>query len=224
MLSGPGRDRRRGGRCDGRAPALPGGSRIDLAGIQHSFEGRPPLFAPIDLALEPGISYAVTGPSGTGKSTLLGIIAGWIDPRSGSITRTAVTSVAWVFQNPHGSPRRTALDHVVLPLVGRGLARTEAEADALEILGGFALAGVADRPFGRLSGGEAQRLMLARAVASRPALLLVDEPTAQLDAATGATVNEVLGTVTTGGSIVVVATHDARTAAACDVHLELSPA
>jgi ABC-type lipoprotein export system ATPase subunit len=127
-----------------------------------------------------------------------------------------------VLQNPHGVARRTALDHVVLPLLARGLARRDAEARAAEILDRFALAAVADRQFRALSGGEAQRLMLARAVATAADLLLVDEPTAQLDLTTAATVNAVLAGIAQDDAIVVVATHDPHTRDACTRVLDLA--
>ncbi|AAT89613.1 ABC transporter, ATP-binding protein [Leifsonia xyli subsp. xyli str. CTCB07] len=113
------------------------------------------------------------------------------------------------------SPRRTALDHAVFPLLTRGLSRRQAEAEGLRTLALFGLESVAHRPFRALSGGEAQRLMLARAVSAAPGLLLVDEPTAQLDTHTAHEVSATLGQVASSGSIVVVATHDPDTRAAC---------
>ncbi|WP_454158249.1 ATP-binding cassette domain-containing protein [Microbacterium lacticum] len=117
-----------------------------------------------------------------------------------------------------GVPRRTALDHVVFPLLCRGMNRRDAADD---IIGVFALSAVRDRQFRMLSGGEAQRLMLARAVAAAPDLLLVDEPTAQLDHRTAADVNDTLGGVARSGAIVVIATHDPGTRAACTPVIDL---
>lgn len=193
-----------------------------LDGVSHRFAERDTLFRPVSLTLRPGTTYALTGPSGAGKSTLLNIIAGWLHPSEGTVTRTAIHTVGWVFQNPHGVPRRSALDHVALPLLADGLRRAEAETRANETLNRFGLSGVADRPFKALSGGEAQRLMLARALAIAPSLLLVDEPTAQLDARTAERVNDALTHVATGGSIVVIATHDEKTRDSCDEQIALS--
>ena len=133
-----------------------------------------------------------------------------------------VERVGWVFQNPYGVPGRTALDHVVFPLLAKGLRRREAEPQALEAMGLFDLEYAADRRFSELSGGEAQRLMLARAVCSRPDMLLVDEPTAQLDTRTAHSVSHVLGNLAGQGMIVLVATHDPDTRDACGRVIDLA--
>ena len=127
-----------------------------------------------------------------------------------------------MFQNPYGVPGRTALDHVVFPLLAKGLRRREAEPQALEAMGLFDLEYAADRRFSELSGGEAQRLMLARAVCSRPDMLLVDEPTAQLDTRTAHSVSHVLGNLAGQGMIVLVATHDPDTRDACGRVIDLA--
>jgi len=198
------------------------GAVVRVRGLGHAFAPAPPLFTDLDLDLVPGEVVAVVGPSGSGKSTLLSILAGWVTPTAGTVERIGVAHVGWVLQNPHGVPRRTALDHVVLPLLARGLARRDAEDQAEQILDRFALAAVADRQFRALSGGEAQRLMLARAVATAADLLLVDEPTAQLDLTTAATVNAVLAGIAQDDAIVVVATHDPHTRDACTRVLDLA--
>ncbi|MCL2736761.1 MAG: ATP-binding cassette domain-containing protein [Propionibacteriaceae bacterium] len=191
-------------------------------GLAHEFPGTRRLFENLDLTLRPGEVVAVVGPSGSGKSTLLSILAGWVEPVEGSVERTGIDHTGWVLQNPHGVPGRTALDHVVLPLLARGRTRRDAEVEAIDLLDRFDLADVADRPFRALSGGEAQRLMLARAVATANDLLLVDEPTAQLDMATAATVNQVLLGVAQADAIVVVATHDPHTRDACTRVIDLT--
>lgn len=192
-----------------------------LDDLGHRFSGQPWLFRRLSVTLEEGRVYALTGPSGSGKSTLLGIIAGWSQPAEGCVSRSA-DPVGWVFQNPHGVPGRTAVDLVAVPALARGTRPAVAEVEARELLDRFGLSAAADREFRALSGGEAQRLMLARAIARRPAVLLIDEPTAQLDLTTGATVNAVIGELARGGTVVVVATHDSRTRDACTDHIDLA--
>lgn len=189
--------------------------RLILDGLGHRFGEGAWLFTRLAVELQCGESCAVTGPSGSGKSTLLSILAGWQAPTTGQVRREDVTGVSWVAQNPFGVPGRTTLDHVVLPLLARGLTRKDAEPRARDTLGRFRLLPVADLPFGHLSGGEAQRLMLARAVLTTATLLLVDEPTAQLDPHSAATVIETLSQLADTGRIVVIATHDPRVAATC---------
>ncbi|WP_206736494.1 ATP-binding cassette domain-containing protein [Agromyces atrinae] len=175
----------------------------------------------MDFTFREGAVYALTGPSGSGKSTLLGILAGWIAPTEGSVVTRRDRSATWVFQNPHGVPGRSALDHVALPRLARGAAPDVADEEARHLLDRFALGHVASREFRALSGGEAQRLMLARAIASDPEILLIDEPTAQLDPTTGDTVNAVIGELSRDDTVVIVATHDTRTRDACSAVLDL---
>lgn len=195
---------------------------LTLENVGHGYSAQRPLFADLSATLSPGSSYAIVGPSGSGKSTLLGIISGDVAPRVGRIMRPVGLSVNWVFQNPHGVARRTALDHVVLPFLVRGYDRAEAEAYARDLLEEFGLARIGDHAFRQLSGGEAQRLMLARAVAANPALLLVDEPTAQLDRHTSSAVNDSLSRLSGRGCIVVVATHDPGTRDSCSHLIDLA--
>jgi ABC-type lipoprotein export system ATPase subunit len=165
---------------------------------------------------------ALTGPSGSGKTTLLSLLVGWQEPTAGSIEQVDPGPVAWVFQNPAGVARRTALDHVVLPLMAGGLRRSPAEVEALAIMDRFNLLPLADQAYATLSGGEAQRLMLARAVAKRAALLLVDEPTAQLDPLAAGQVNSTLRALASRDAIVVVATHDPATMNACQRRIDVA--
>ena len=194
---------------------------VTLDAVGHQFEGGAPLFRGLTLALEPGRVYALTGPSGSGKSTLLSILAGWTKPTEGRVSRDNAGSTAWVFQNPHGVAGRTALDHVVLPMLARGARRAQADTAARELLDSFRLGAVADSDFGSLSGGEAQRLMLARGIASHPQVLLVDEPTAQLDRATAASVNDTLAALSSPHTVVVIATHDPSTRDRCSDGIDL---
>jgi len=189
--------------------------------LSHAFPGTGILFAGLDFSFSSGDLVAVTGPSGSGKSTLLSLLAGWEIPLAGEVAWEGVDSIGWVFQSPLGVPRRKVLDHVALPLIARGMGRRHADDEALEILCRFGLETTAGRPFGTLSGGEAQRLMLARAVAKAPSLLLVDEPTAQLDPAAAHAVNQVLGQLALDDGIVVVATHDPDTRDRCPIQIDL---
>jgi ABC-type multidrug transport system ATPase subunit len=184
--------------------------RVTATGLGHRFPGQPSLFQDLSFTLVPGQVTGLSGPSGSGKTTLLGILAGWIEPAAGQVEHERVARIGWVFQNPVGVARRTTLDHVVLPLLARGYSRRTAELEAAGLLDDFGLGELAGRPFRAISGGEAQRLMLARAVAAQPDLLLVDEPTAQLDPASAGTVASVLGALAREGMIVVVASHDQR--------------
>lgn len=195
--------------------------RLTWDGVGHRFGAGPWLFRGLRATFEAGASYAITGPSGSGKSTLLAVTAGWRAPSEGRVDREGSGRTSWVFQNPHGMPRRTARDHVALPLLAAGSDREDAVREADGILRRFGIDAVRDRPFRALSGGEAQRLMFARAVAARPQLLLVDEPTAQLDAMTARRINAVIGELREEGRIVLVASHDPGTVASCDHRIEL---
>jgi ABC-type lipoprotein export system ATPase subunit len=190
--------------------------------LGHRFPGTAPLFTGLDFTMSPGQIVGLCGPSGSGKSTLLSILAGWVKPTEGTVDMIGVRRTGWVFQNPYGVPGRTALDLVCLPLLARGQTRAAAERRAHEVLASFRLERAAGQPFRELSGGEAQRLMLARAVCAAPDLLLVDEPTAQLDVTTAATVNETLGAIAQDGTIVVIATHDPHTRDACTHVIDLA--
>lgn len=194
---------------------------IHLTGLGHRFGQGPWLFRELEITLRANRTYALTGPSGSGKSTLLSLLAGWLDPAEGTIDAGTTGRIGWVFQNPHGSPRRTAIEHVMLPLMARGDSVARARLAARDLLDRFGLGAAAWREFRALSGGEAQRLMLARAIASEPGLLLVDEPTAQLDPVTASEVNLALFELVKRDTVVVIATHDERTRAACTDHIDL---
>lgn len=193
--------------------------RVDRVG--HAFGDGAPLFTDVSHTLHRGSVCAVVGPSGSGKSTLMAIVAGMVAPRTGQVIRPEGTRVGWVFQNPHGVPRRSALDHVSLAFLAAGSSRVDADRRAMALLARFGLSQRAGVRFSQLSGGEAQRLMLARGIAAEPDVLLVDEPTAQLDRRTAAQVNRVLGALADHGTAVLVATHDAATRDACDDVLDL---
>lgn len=195
--------------------------QVVLDSVGHRFAEGPWLFRGLNTRLVPGQIYALVGPSGSGKTTLLNLIAGWTAPVEGTITRHGEGRTAWVFQNPHGTPRRSVLDHVAFPLLATGSRRREAEAEAFDLLRRFGLDSLAHQGFHSLSGGQAQRLMLARAVASRPALFLIDEPTAQLDLLTRKDVNTTIAHLADPSTIVVIATHDEATRDMCTRVIDL---
>lgn len=195
---------------------------VAIHDLSHRFNGTDTLFEHVNYRFDQGQTVAICGPSGCGKSTLLSILAGWEKPASGLIDREGISRIGWVFQNPYGVPERTALDHVVFPLLAKGEQRRTAEHAALDTMRLFNLEYAADRRFSDLSGGEAQRLMLARAVCQHPDLLLVDEPTAQLDTRTAHSVSAVLGQLANQGMIVIIATHDPNTRDACSRILDLA--
>ncbi len=154
----------------------------------------------VSLQIGPAERVAVTGPSGSGKSTLLNLVCGLDEPTSGSVkvegvdlsrladdprTRLRREKIGMIFQTFNLLPTLTAIENVALPLRLQGLAKKDAEERALSMLGRVGLKDrVKHRP-DELSGGERQRVAIARAVIFRPPLLLGDEPTGNLDSATG---------------------------------------
>ena len=178
---------------------------------------------------------AVTGPSGSGKSTLLGLVAGLDRPTTGSIringvelslldedalARLRLAKIGYVFQSFHLIPTLTALENVAVPLELAGAADAVARAGALLDEVGLK-ARVGHYP-AELSGGEQQRVALARAVANGPQLLLADEPTGNLDSATGGQIVDLLvGLHRRHGVTLVLVTHDPALAAFADRIVEL---
>lgn len=190
----------------------------------------------VSLAVEPGRILAVTGPSGCGKTTLLRAIAGLRRPRSGRVSCSGVDwfdsesgidlaterrQVGFVFQEYALFPRMSAEANVAFAL--RGLPRSQRRIEALELL---ADVGLADRESSRpanLSGGERQRLALARAMASGPSLLLLDEPLAALDGAAAEAALELIGaTVAKLAVPCLLVTHSPEVVKAADGVLELA--
>jgi putative ABC transport system ATP-binding protein len=190
----------------------------------------------LSLRVPRGGSLAIVGPSGSGKSTLLGLLAGLDLPSSGKVllegidlfsldedarSRLRATRLGFVFQNFQLIGHLDALHNVSLALdIAGGSASPLRE--ARDMLARVGLGGREHRKPGVLSGGEQQRVALARAFVTRPALLLADEPTGNLDAATGERIIDLLFDLQRQqGSTLVLVTHDARLAARCDAVLEL---
>lgn len=191
--------------------------------LRHAYPPSADLFANVNFTLGAGAVCALTGPSGSGKSTLLSIVAGWTTPSDGFVRRNGIDQVTWVPQNPVGVARRKTIDHAILPLLITGYSVAAAQERARNVLVAFGLETVSEQPFAALSGGEAQRLMLARAVLCSAQLMLVDEPTAQLDPISAQAVIESLDQVAEQGRIVLIATHDTRVSARCNTVIDLGP-
>ncbi|MFI0944310.1 ABC transporter ATP-binding protein [Streptomyces sp. NPDC021020] len=203
----------------GLSKAFPSGDGGTITAVDHA-----------DLDIAPGGVVALTGPSGSGKSTLLHLIGAIDVPDAGAITvaGTEITAsgrralaryrrtVGFVFQRFHLLSALTARDNVIAPLLpygkrGAGLER------ATELLAAVGLAGREDALPSQLSGGQQQRVAIARALVGEPGLLLADEPTGNLDSATGTEIIELLLTLNADfGTTMVIATHDPGIAARCD--------
>ena len=169
-----------------------------------------------------GQRIAVVGSSGSGKSTLLHLMAGLDDPTVGAVTWPAIGAraalrpgrVAMIFQGPSLLPPLSVLENTALPLVIGGMTDAEARAVAHAALRTLDLDDLADKLPEEISGGQAQRVAVARALAGEPSLILADEPTGQLDRASGAAVIDVLLAASDHvGSALVLSTHDPDVAA-----------
>lgn len=214
---------------------------LELANITKAYNhGKPnevTVLLGVDLTVRRGEVVALVAPSGAGKSTLLHI-AGLLDtPDAGTVAingddmtgksdsrRTAMRrdGVGFIYQFHHLLPEFSALENIVLPQLANGITQADAEARALELLGTVGVAERAGHRPAALSGGEQQRVAFCRALANRPALLLADEPTGNLDPATSDRVFEALMELVRGtGLAAVIATHNLDLAARMDrvVHL-----
>jgi putative ABC transport system ATP-binding protein len=181
----------------------------------------------VSLDVHRGEYVAVVGPSGSGKSTLLQLIGGVDTPTSGTVevlgttlsslsdrelTKLRLTRLGFIFQRFHLLPVLTASENVELPMAEAGIDRRVRKARAEELLEYVGLGHRSGHRATQLSGGEMQRVAIARALANQPAVLLADEPTGELDAATGGEILSLFQQLHADGTTLVVVTHDERLA------------
>ena len=214
---------------------LPGEVIMRARGLEMSF-GQTHALRGVDLDVGAGEVLAVTGPSGSGKSTLLHVMAGVLVPDAGRVdyhggdvsqditaldeaarSRLRLKEFGFIFQFGQLLPDLSALDNVTIPLLLAGTARRRALAQARETLGELGLSEHLDKRPTQLSGGQAQRTAVARALVTNPRLLFADEPTGSLDSlAAERTMEVLLSSVRSRGAGLVIITHDARVAAYAD--------
>jgi putative ABC transport system ATP-binding protein len=211
---------------------------IELRGVTKSVpsgHGTLTILHPLDLTIARGTVSAITGPSGSGKSTLLGLVAGLDAPTAGRVlidgvditaldedglARLRGSRIGFVFQFFHLLPSLTAYENVLVPMEIAGA--NDAAARARELLSEVGLEDRANHYPSQLSGGEQQRIAVARALANDPPLLLADEPTGNLDSATGHAIIELLlGINRTRKTTLVLVTHDPELAARAEVVIAL---
>ncbi|MFK7889007.1 MAG: ABC transporter ATP-binding protein [Gammaproteobacteria bacterium] len=199
-------------------------------------EGTLTILRDVSFEIERGRSVAIVGPSGAGKSTLLGLLAGLDLPTEGEVAiddivlnnlnedgraKLRARNVGFVFQSFHLVPSLTALENVMLPL--ELLGRSDAREQAHNILTEVGLHERVGHYPNQLSGGEQQRVAIARAFAPRPAVLFADEPTGNLDSATGETIVDLLFKLNAdAATTLVLVTHDSDLAARCDRRLTIN--
>jgi putative ABC transport system ATP-binding protein len=207
------------------------GKIIETRNLVKSF-GQTPALRGATLGVRTGEILAIMGPSGSGKSTLLHCMAGILTPEQGEVwyagerldTRSddrrselRRDRFGFVFQSGQLVPELTAEENVALPLLLSGTRRGPAMAAAREWFAALGLDGLERRRSGELSGGQAQRVALARGLVGKPAVLFADEPTGSLDSMSGELVMDLLtAAAREQGSTVILVTHDARIAAYAD--------
>jgi lipoprotein-releasing system ATP-binding protein len=213
---------------------------LELVGLKRSFtqgEVTIDVLRGVDAHLKRGEIVALLGPSGSGKSTMLqavGLLEGGFDGtiridgadvtqyEQGERTKTRREKIGFVYQFHHLLPDFNAIENVVLPQLIRGAEQAEAEERAADLLGRLGLGERLHHKPSKLSGGEQQRVAVARALANRPLLVLADEPTGNLDEATADRVfDQFVSLVRDHGSAALVATHNERLAARMDRVLRL---
>lgn len=191
----------------------------------------------VSFSIEKGISCAIVGPSGSGKTTLLGLCAGLDKPTSGSVTlndhrisdfseaelsKIRNEQIGFVFQSFQLIPTLTALENVMVPIELRGVPYKDVERRALDLLKSVGLGQRTHHYPNQLSGGEQQRVGLARAFIHKPEILFADEPTGNLDGETGAQIEDLLFDLNKEqGTTLIIVTHDRELASRCDRIIEL---
>lgn len=210
---------------------------VEARGLELAY-GQTPALRGVDLEIGLGESVALMGPSGSGKSTLLHCAAGILVPDAGTLqvlgtdvasmgesarARFRLEHLGLIFQLGELVSELTLEENVMLPLQLLGRSRQEARTEAAEMLDRLGVAEVAGRRAGEVSGGQAQRGAVARALAPRPQLVLADEPTGSLDTvAADAVMAALVETSHDLGSTLLVVTHDHRVAAYLDRHVTIT--
>jgi ABC-type lipoprotein export system ATPase subunit len=208
---------------------------LTLRHVSHQYAPALPwVVRAVDLEIQDGESVALMGPSGSGKTTLLSILGLLTHPAKGELlldghaitsSRAAAglrtTQFSWVFQTANALLRRTALENAALQLLARGAQPGAAISTARAELARVGVGHLAGRPARLLSGGELQRVCIARALAAAPRWILADEPTGQLDHATTLEVGRALIEQRPIGTAVIIATHDPEVAARCERTIRL---
>jgi putative ABC transport system ATP-binding protein len=202
---------------------------VELNHVRREFDGgRIVALAGVSLAIEQGETLAIVGPSGSGKSTLLNLMCGLDHPSAGEIKfegraitdrtdwrRIRARHVGIVFQSFCLLPELTARENIEVAIAGN-VRDNERKARSLDLLNAVGLSGRADQKPPQLSGGERQRVAIARALINRPRLVLADEPTGNLDQATGRHVLDLLmNVVSSKGAALVMITHESAVAGFC---------